>query len=103
MSTQLPTHKHYAVMKDWAEGKIIEFKGPYDKEWCVVKQFQSLAWIPEFEYRTKQEPLRYRVALFLYGDNDYYTANANTDIVAENFPQERSFVKWLTDWIEYQP
>ena len=51
------------------------------------------------KYRVKPPPKKYRVALF----NDYTcvcTADNMND--ASSYEKDTGFVRWLTDWVEYE-
>lgn len=60
--------------------------------------------IPNFslyEYRIKPETNKYRVGL-LIGKN-YYTISVSTDDSANLMEHtDPAFIKWLTDWVEYE-
>ncbi len=47
---------------------------------------------------------KYRVALFRFSSEaaSTYTACTDTQEEADSYEQHRSFVRWLTDWIEYE-
>ena len=44
------------------------------------------------------------MALFRFSNEDGSTYTASTDIQeeADKYEQHKSFVRWLTDWIEYE-
>lgn len=50
MNTKKP-HIHAEVIKAWADGATIEYRG--DKHWNLV---DNPLWIPTTEYRVKPEP-----------------------------------------------
>ena len=88
-------HKHADVIIAWAEGAEIEARSSADRKWVVAR---NPTWWADVEYRVKPGK-KYRVALF----NDYtcvYTADNMKD--ASSYEKERSFVRWLTDWVEYE-
>lgn len=95
-------HKHAEVIKAWADGAEIQFKRIVDPQrgWedCVPN---SPNWYSNYEYRVKPKMGRYRVALF----------NTGPAVLASSILGERGmefweaqpyFIKWLTDWMEYE-
>lgn len=91
-------HKHADVIIAWAEGKDVQVWDRGPKHWCDVKTSAPI-FVEDWEYRVKPPAKKYRVALF----NDYtrvYTADNMND--ASSYEKERSFVRWLTDWVEYE-
>ena len=90
-------HKHADVIIAWAEGEDVQVWDKNNERWCDMVLAD-----PDFmadKYRIKPPAKKYRVALF----NDYtsvYTADNTKD--ASAYEKERSFVRWLTDWIEYE-
>lgn len=90
-------HKHADVIIAWAEGKDVQVWDECAKCWCDI--VKSIPFFMGDKYRIKPPAKKYRVALF----NDYtrvYTADNMND--ASSYEKERSFVRWLTDWIEYE-
>ena len=93
-------HKHADVIIAWAEGKDVQVWDEGAKCWCDV-----VASIPFFmgdKYRIKPPAKKYRVVLFESDTSIYYTSTADTPEDASSYEKERSFVRWLTDWIEYE-
>ena len=94
-------HKHADVVIAWAEGKDVQIWDKGAKCWCDVGA-SSPSFNEDWEYRVKPPAKKYRVALF----NDHtctytaYTADNTED--ASSYEKERSFVRWLTDWVEYE-
>ena len=89
-------HKYADVIIAWANGAEIEYRLGPDDSWSKAT---SPSWHADCEYRVKPPAKKYRVALF----NDYtcvYTADNTED--ARSYEKERSFVRWLTDWVEYE-
>lgn len=60
--------------------------------------------IPNFslyEYRIKPEYKKYRVGLFM--EKDYYTLTVSDDGTANlREYKDPAFVKWLSNWVEYE-
>ena len=92
-------HKHADVIVAWAEGEDVQVWDEGAKCWCDV-----VTAIPLFmgdKYRVKPPPKKYRVALF--NDNgNIYTSAADTPEDAEFYEKATGFVRWLTDWVEYE-
>lgn len=84
-------------------GKSVQYILPNSDIWQDVPVDSGL--VPDFfenEYRIKPEPSYYRVGLFKNGDN-YYIHAMNDKIGAEKTEKtDTSFVRWLTDWTEYE-
>lgn len=94
-------HKHADVIIAWAEGKDVQVWDEGAKRWCDVNE--ALFFMAD-KYRVKPPAKRYRVALFRFSNEDGSTYTASTDIQEEanKYEQHKSFVRWLTDWIEYE-
>ena len=95
-------HKHADVIIAWAEGKDVQVWDDGAKCW-----FDVVTATPRFmrdKYRVKPPPKKYRVALFRFSSEAASTYTACTDIQeeADSYEQHRSFVRWLTDWVEYE-
>jgi hypothetical protein len=104
MSTQLPTHKHQEVMKQWAEGKIIQYRDPCTDRWVTTKPFEHLAWMSHFDYRVKPESQKFRIALVKssYAKQLPYPVICDFDTKEhEEIEKDIFFIRWLTDWEEY--
>ena len=92
-------HKHADVIIAWAEGKDVQVWDENTKCWYDVH------WTPAFmgdKYRVKPPAKKYRVALFESDSSIYYTSTADTPEDADFYEKGRDFVRWLTDWIEYE-
>ena len=94
-------HKHADVIIAWAEGKDVQVWDSDNQKWLDV-----VSQVPAFrcdEYRINPPTKKYRVALFKNPfSGDIYTLSANTPDSADNYEQHKNFVRWLTDWIEYE-
>ena len=91
-------HKHADVIIAWAEGKDVQVWDKNNERWCDMVLAD-----PDFmadKYRIKPPPKKYRVALFNNNGN-IYTSTADTQEDAD-FCEMPNFVRWLTDWIEYE-
>lgn len=93
-------HKHADVIIAWAEGEDVQVWDEGDKCWVDL-----LLANPNFradKYRIKPITEKYRVALLLNDDNEPYTVSLNSQDYADIIEQRTDFVRWLTDWIEYE-
>ncbi len=90
-------HKHADVIIAWAEGKDVQVWDEGAKCWGDV-----VASIPFFmgdKYRIKPPAKKYRVALF----NDYTSVcTADNMKDASSYEKDSGFIRWLTDWVEYE-
>lgn len=84
------------------EGKVIQRIDETTDVWIDHNE-EELPKFDNYEYRIKPISSRYRVALFKDGNNFYYPVIVNKEEVAENCESESAFfVRWLSDWIEYE-
>ena len=91
-------HKHADVIIAWAEGKDVQVWDKNNERWCDMVLAD-----PDFmadKYRIKPPAKKYRVALF--NNCSIYTSTADTPEDADFYEKGRDFVRWLTDWIEYE-
>ena len=93
-------HKHADVIIAWAEGKDVQVWDKDTKGWVAVRT-NTPAFIEDWEYRIKPPAKKYRVALFNNNGN-IYTSTADTPEDVEFYEKGIGFVRWLTDWIEYE-
>ena len=93
-------HKHADVIIAWAEGKDVQVWDSINKRWVDLVLAD-----PNFradKYRIKPPAKKYRVALFESDTSVYYTSTADTPEDANFYEKGSGFVRWLTDWIEYE-
>ena len=91
-------HKHADVIIAWAEGKDVQVWDKNNERWCDMVLAD-----PDFmadKYRIKPPAKKYRVALFNNGS--IYTSTADTQEDVDFFEAAHGFIRWLTDWIEYE-
>lgn len=91
-------HKHADVIHAWAEGAEIEFKVQATGDW---RKTDTPSWQEDYEYRIKPPARKYRVALFNNGAEGY-TSTADNQEDSNDHEDMPHFVRWLTDWIEYE-
>lgn len=100
-----------SILNAVKKGTPIQYLGPDGEDglWINGAWFDleiTGSFIPDFTtdvYRIKPEPNRYRVGLFK--DNDFYYTmifERNDERESKFLEQKPNFVKWLTDWIEYE-
>ena len=96
-------HKHADVIIAWAEGAEIEHRAGPDRPWLPMTNTSSWYGYDDVEYRIKPPAKKYRVALFkdTYSGN-IYTGTADNLEDANFFEKDQGFIRWLTDWIEYE-
>ena len=91
-------HKHADVIIAWAEGKDVQVWDSINNCWVDLVLAD-----PNFrgdKYRIKPPAKKYRVALFNNGS--IYTSTADTQEDVDFFEAAHGFIRWLTDWIEYE-
>ena len=94
-------HKHADVIIAWAEGEDVQVWDEGTKRWYnIVGKFPLFN--EDREHRVKPPAKKYRVALFNNGNNDDYTVVADTQEDAACYVGDSGFVRWLTDWVEYE-
>ncbi len=93
-------HKHADVIIAWAEGAKVECRAGPDRPWTPITNTSSWCNYEDVEYRIKPPAKKYRVALIKGAD--HYTTTADTERDAAFISCSAGFVRWLTDWIEYE-
>ena len=94
-------HKHADVIIAWAEGKAVQVRDEGTSRWYDIKGKFPL-FNEDREHRIKPPAKKYRVALFESDTSIYYTSTADTPEDADFYEKGRGFIRWLTDWIEYE-
>ena len=96
-------HKHADAIIAWVEGAKIEYRDPTRHHSGLWAECQHPGWYENFEYRIKPPAKKYRVGLFkdTYSGNTY-TGTANAPEDANFYEKDQGFIRWLTDWIEYE-
>ena len=94
-------HKHADVIIAWAEGKDVQVRDEGTSRWYDIKGKFPL-FNEDREHRIKPPAKKYRVALFESDTSIYYTSTADTPEDADFYEKGRGFIRWLTDWIEYE-
>ena len=97
MSTR---HKHADVIIAWAEGKDVQVWDKFHGEWRNVDN-DAVYFMAEYKYRIKPITKKYRVAL-LKDSREFYALAVNSQDYADTMEQREGFVRWLTDWVEYE-
>ena len=83
-----------------ADGKILQYFS--DGEWMDVDCNIGFDDEPE-KYRVKPETIKYRLGLFKFDYKDTFTIlAAENERASLNFETTDEFVKWISDWEEYE-
>ncbi len=101
-------HKYADVIKAWADGEEIQHRFSPEYAWRDWRQLDAIANFdePKLEWRVKPKTKKgqYRVALFKYPitlDNPCVEVCQITDMNS-TWEKDLYFIKWLTDWIDYE-
>lgn len=92
-------HPYADVIKAWADGAVVQFEDNgrwYD--WRYEWSEYAPTFLVDFCWRVKPEPKRFRVAL--YEDNELVCVKNECEAMEKE--QNTFFLRWLTDWIEYE-
>lgn len=95
-------HKHADIIIAWSEGAEIEYRKDPDRPWVPLPSRTNWYTFEDVEYRIKPPVKKYRVVLFESDTSTYYTSTADSPEDADFYEKGRGFVRWLTDWIEYE-
>lgn len=95
-------HKHAALIHEWADGAEIEYWDDLANIWVSCPN-NAPTWGGNNKYRVKPkvEQRRYRVAL-LQNDSNSWAGTAETIDEASRMYHAPTFVRWLSDWVEYE-
>lgn len=89
-------HIHCEMIKAWADGAEIEV---YSRDGWEVVEMPS--WFLDAEYRIKPEHKRLRVAEIKTHAGPHFLDAATNEKQADFIQDSIFFVRWVTDWIEY--
>jgi hypothetical protein len=99
----MPKHVHCEMIKAWADGAKIQSRRNSAHIWLDV---EKPAWYEDFEYRIKPKLLTYKIRLFIYRPyNSYYGHDfgyITTEEAELTWKKDTRFIRWITDWIEYE-
>ena len=93
-------HKHADVIIAWAEGKDVQVWDEGAKCWCDI--VKAIPFFMGDKYRIKPPAKKYRVALFRHAGEEPLAVAANSQVTADSLEPTPRFVRWLTDWVEYE-
>ena len=95
-------HKHADVIIAWAKGKEVQVWDELTKRWCDI--VMDIPFFMGDKYRVKPTAKKCRVALFRLSTEgpSTYTTFTDTQEEANSYERHIRFVRWLTDWIEYE-
>lgn len=94
-------HIHHDVIIEWAKGATIQYSNGIHNKWrdCPYEPTWSLTT----KYRVKPATKKYRVALMaLRATGKLYTITADASDMESYLNTHKEFIRWLTDWIEYE-
>ena len=94
-------HKHADVIIAWAEGKDIQLWDVTGERWVDFQNVQP-RFLTENTYRIKPPAKKYRAALFEGDTGARYTSTVDTSEGADFYEKSWGFIRWLTDWVEYE-
>ena len=94
-------HKHADAIIAWAEGKDVQVWDNVINKWCDPDS-DDTCFMRGHRYRIKPPAKKYRVALFESDAFIPYTSTADAPEDANLYEKGRGFIRWLTDWIEYE-
>lgn len=90
-------HKHAALIKQWADGAVIQYYNIHFDKWMDTYK-NTPYWNQDEQYRVKPVTHEFRIAL-MHQDVIHISRD---NINATCMETHRNFVRWLTDWIEYE-
>jgi hypothetical protein len=95
-------HVHAALIKQWADNPKLPIQWRERNKATWIHTHQPV-WSDLYQYRIKPEVKkgRYRVALCSIA-LDCVTITADSETESMGIEKRHSFVRWLTDWIEYE-
>lgn len=86
--------KHAELIKAWADGAEVQFRSLSDEEWMDI---HVPNWAEYVQYRVKPEMREFRVGLTTAGPKVLHHKTHEA-----RFKSSKHFVRWLTDWQEYE-
>jgi hypothetical protein len=90
-------HPHAEWIKLFVDGVAIEYLAAGD--WVAVRGLQEFEG-QSAQFRRAPERKKYRVAKMKNG-NYFHTKTVDSYGDAQRMFENRHFVEWLTDWVEY--
>lgn len=96
-----PDHPNFEAALSWANGISLEYFNPTSKQWVKSKNPRGV--IPLFQqYLYREAKPKPRLRVYHLKQSGYKTIQITTRPEMEKEIQNTNgFVKWLTDWIEY--
>ncbi len=95
-------HVHAELIKAWADGAEIEFYDWESKDWFPNKY---PSWGVNSVYRIKPKLPAYQVRFFIYRPYcayyEHVCANVRNQEDEKLWENDPRFIKWITDWIQY--
>ncbi len=96
-------HKHCELIKQWAEGAVIQARSHDTMRWRDTEDNSPL-WINDTEYRVKPEKkvIKYRVYRWRDEQIDTPEICIKGTIGKLSIETTSGFGGWLTDWLEME-
>lgn len=94
-------HIHHDVIIEWAKGATIQYYSTIQGKWFDTYK-NNPEWGVAAKYRVKPATKKYRVALFNWNNGNVSAINASSEGCANMYEEHSNFVRWLTDWMEYE-
>lgn len=94
-------HIHHDVIIEWAKGATIQYYDNKDEKWVDTLRNKPV-WSEDGKYRVKPATKKCRVALLKFKSGTISTVTANSEEAEQFISCNSVFVRWLTDWIEYE-
>lgn len=98
-------HVHADLIKAWADGEKIQVlltTSPGCSDWIDVN---FPIWNPKEKYRIKPRSPAYQVRFFIYRPYcayyEHVCANVRNKEDEKQWENDPRFIKWITDWVEY--
>ena len=95
-------HKYADVIIAWAEGAEIEHRASPDRPWLPMTNTSSWYGHDDVEYRIKPPAKKCRVAMLSGCSGESLVVLCSSPATADTFESMPDFVRWLTDWVEYE-
>jgi hypothetical protein len=100
--TKDEARKAAKVMEAWANGAVIQYSRNNPSSWSNISATgpsSAPAWDwYTYNYRVKPETKKFRVCLIRQTNGETRSYCVSSESEAGN----SHFIKWLTDWIEYE-
>jgi hypothetical protein len=97
-------HKHYDIIVAWAAGIICQYQD--QTGWNDLPGPNPHATFPAFfdgvKYRIKPDTKKYRVYCWKGSSGNVWNGVVDNDDEADAKEKSDIFIRWLSDWVEYE-